>query len=67
LPSPLSSFDASSDGNHFAVGMSDGSFLLRSKKFTWEYHEDGTEILDEEERMFQAFSKDKRSKTSKDY
>lgn len=50
LPSALSSFDASSDGNHFAIGMSDGSFLLWSKKFTREYAEE--ELMDEEDKLF---------------
>jgi len=67
LPSPLSAFSASVDGNHYAVGMSDGTFLLRTKKFTREYKEDGTEIIDEEERLVQAMAKDHLTKTSKDY
>jgi WD40 repeat protein len=34
IPSPLSSLDFSSDGKHFAIGMVDGSLVIRSKKFT---------------------------------
>ena len=67
LPSPLSSFDASSDGVHFGIGMVDGSFLLRSKKFTREYWEDGSLIEDDEERLLKELSKENLSKTSKDY
>lgn len=56
LPSPLSSLDFSSDGKHFAIGMIDGSLIIRSKKFTREYTEDGEEIEDPEERIAHALA-----------
>jgi WD40 repeat protein len=46
LPSELASFDISSDGKHYSIGMADGTFLVRSKKFTKEYTETGEEIVD---------------------
>ena len=31
MPSEIFAFDFSSDGNHFALGLNDGSLLIKSK------------------------------------
>ena len=43
LPSEIFALDFSSDGNHFALGLNDGSLLIKSKLI-----EKGVEEVDEE-------------------
>jgi len=67
LPSMLVAFDYSANAQHYAMGLADGTILVRSKKFTKEYAEDGTEVVDAETRMAMTIGQGRQEKTSKDY
>lgn len=64
LPSEVLSFDISSDGENYALGLLNGTLLVRSKKFT---KEDEEEDLDPEEVLNKIISKDELVQTSKGY
>jgi hypothetical protein len=49
VPAEIFSFDFSVDGNHFAMGLTDGSLIVKSKKI----EEDAKEDMDEETKLFQ--------------
>lgn len=61
LASELFSLDMSSDGNHLALGLNDGSLIIKSKKL-----EKALEDIDEEEKMIKMFEPTLVSK-SKNY
>jgi WD40 repeat protein len=63
LPSEILSFDISSDGENYALGLLNGTLLVRSKKFTKE--DDEEEELEPEEMMNKFLSKDQLVSTSK--
>lgn len=44
VPAEIFSFDFSQDGNHFAMGLSDGSLIVKSKKI----EEEAKDEMDEE-------------------
>ena len=46
----MMAFDTSRDGNHLAIGLNDGSLIIKSKKI-----EKAQEELDEEEKMLKLF------------
>lgn len=48
LPSELFAMDFSVDGNHYAIGLNDGSLIIKSKKF------DTVETKDEEEKLIEG-------------
>ena len=48
VPSEIMSFDISSDGNHFALGLNDGSLIIKSKMIEKEAEQE----LDEEQKIF---------------
>ena len=45
------SFDVSNDGNHFALGLNDGSLIIKSKLLEKEEQE-----LDDEQKLFAQFA-----------
>ena len=61
LASELFSLDMSSDGNHLALGLNDGSLIIKSKKL-----EKALEDVDEEEKIIKMFEPTLVSK-SKNY
>ena len=61
LPSEVFALDVSSDGNHLALGLNDGSIIVKSK----EMEQDEKEV-DEEEKMLKMFEPTMVS-TSKNY
>jgi U3 small nucleolar RNA-associated protein 15 len=65
LPSEILSFDISSDGQNYALGLLNGTLLVRSKKFT----QDGDEELDMEpdQLMNNFLSRDQLVSTAKGY
>lgn len=65
LPSEILSFDISSNGENYAIGLLNGTLLVRSKKFTKE--EDEQEELDAEELIHKILAKDTLVQTSKSY
>ena len=64
LPSEILSMDISSDGQHYALGLINGTLLVRSRKFESDLDED--EILEPEDLMNKYLSRDQMRKTSKD-
>ena len=50
MPSEIFAFDFSADGNHFALGLNDGSLLIKSKLI----EKSGDEV-DEEQKLMNAF------------
>ena len=50
LPSEILAFDFSSNGNHLALGLNDGSLIIKSKLI-----EKLEEEVDEEQKIFDAF------------
>lgn len=65
LPSEVLSFDISSDGQNYALGLLNGTLLVRSKKFTQDEDEDLN--LDPEQLMNKFLSQDQLISTSKGY
>ena len=61
MPSEIFAFDFSADGNHFALGLNDGSLLIKSKLI----EKSGDEV-DEEQKLMNAFEPQMIS-TSKNY
>ena len=61
VPSEIFALDFSSDGNHFSMGLSDGSLLIKSKML-----EPAEEVKTDEQRMFDMFEP-KMISTSKNY
>ena len=61
VPSEIFALDFSSDGNHFSMGLSDGSLLIKSKML-----EPAEEVKTDEQRMFDQFEPTMIS-TSKNY
>lgn len=61
VPSEIFALDFSSDGNHFAMGLADGSLVIKSKLL--EAEEENKTV---EQRMFDAFEP-KMISTSKNY
>ncbi|CAI2366443.1 unnamed protein product [Moneuplotes crassus] len=66
LPSEVLSFDISSDGQNYALGLVNGTLLIRSKKFTPDEDEEDLDI-DPEAMMDKFLSKDHLVQTSKGY
>ena len=66
LPHSLASFAASSDGQHYALGLVQGSLLVRSKKFTTELGEDKMDV-DAEDMLGAGIGKEHLSRQAKDY
>jgi len=63
VPSEIFAFDVSKDGNHFGMGLNNGSLLLKSKHLLEEVDE-----KDEEQKFFAQFTgQGDQPKTSKDY
>ena len=60
LPSEIFGLDFSSDGNHFALGLNDGSLIIKSKLV------EQVDEVDEEQKIFDAFEPQLIS-TSKNY
>ena len=50
MASELMTLDASCDGNHLALGLNDGSLIIKSKKL-----EKAEAEIDEEEKMMKMF------------
>lgn len=65
LPSEILSFDISSNGENYALGLLNGTLLVRSKKFTVEEGEE--QDLDPEQMMHKLISSDQLVSTSKGY
>ena len=65
LPSEILSFDISSNGENYAIGLLNGTLLVRSRKFTKEDEEQ--EDLNPEEMINKVLSKDHLAQTSKGY
>lgn len=65
LPSEILSMDISSDGQNYALGLVNGTLLVRSKKFEEEEGDD--QLLTPEELMNKYLAKDQITKRSKDY
>ena len=61
VPSEIFALDFSTDGNHFAMGLADGSLVIKSKML-----EPAEEKKTEEQRLFDAFEP-KMISTSKNY
>ena len=61
VPSEVFALDFSADGNHFAMGLADGSLVIKSKML-----EPQEESKTEEQKMFDAFEP-KMISTSKNY
>lgn len=64
LPSEILSMDISSDGNHYALGLVNGTLLVRSRKFDNELEDD--ELLEPETLMNKYLAADQMQKRSKD-
>lgn len=61
VPSEIFAFDFSADGNHFALGLNDGSLIIKSKSIEKEEEE-----VDAEQKLFDSFEP-KLISTSKNY
>lgn len=60
LPSEIFALDLSADGNHFSLGLGDGSLIIKSKQ------KEHVEELDAEDKLLKQFEP-QQVKTSKDY
>lgn len=49
IPSEVFAFDVSADGNHFGLGLNDGSLIIKSKKL----EEEVDLFKAEEEKLFE--------------
>ena len=62
VPSEIFCMDVSPDGNHYSIGLNDGSLLIKSKLL-----ESLTTELDEETKLIQSLEPERRVSTSKNY
>jgi len=67
LPSEILSFDMSSDGQNYALGLINGTLLVRSKKFTKEDEEDEDADIEADKVMDKILARDQLESTSKGY
>lgn len=67
LPSEILSFDISSDGQNYALGLINGTLLVRSKKFTKEDDEDEDADIEADKVMDKILARDQLESTSKGY
>jgi U3 small nucleolar RNA-associated protein 15 len=65
LPSEILSMDISSDGQHYSLGLANGTLLVRSRKFEPELDEND-ELLEPEDLMNKYLAADQQTKRSKD-
>lgn len=67
LPSEILSFDISSDGQNYALGLINGTLLVRSKKFTKEDDEEEDADIEADKVMDKILARDQLESTSKGY
>jgi hypothetical protein len=61
VPSEIFAFDNSYDGNHFALGLNDGTLIIKSKML------EELEEIDEEQKLFDEILKPTYKSSSKNY